>query len=165
MRKPRPTTVRVTTPPHRTSADRAARNDSNDRNAAAKARGDKARDDGNVDTNADADTKTDTDTKAATPRRARSKSDAPKSDGAKSDETTQGASGDASAAADQSETAQDGTAVVTADAIAVANPCCRSAGGDSFRDTSNRQGDRAACHRSRGDRRLRLARRRDGARR
>ena len=50
-------------------ADRAARNDSNDRNAVAKARGDKARDDGNVDTNADADTKTDTDTKAATTRR------------------------------------------------------------------------------------------------
>src|SRR4029079_4243319 len=69
-------------------ADRAARNDSNDRNA--KARSDNARDDGSVDANADADTKTDTDTKAATTRRAKSKSDAPKSDGAKSDETAKG---------------------------------------------------------------------------
>ena len=108
-------------------ADKAARNDSNDRNAAAKAhsdkaRSDKARDDGKIDTKADPDTKTDTDTKAATTRRAKSKTDAAKSDGAKSDETTQASSGDASQAADQTETAPDGTAVVTADAIAVAIP-------------------------------------------
>jgi flagellar hook-length control protein FliK len=103
-------------------ADNAARNESNDRNAAAKARSDKARDDGKIDTKADPDTKTDTDTKAATTRRAKSKTDATKSDGAKSDETTQASSGDASQTADQTETAQDGTAVVTANAIAVAIP-------------------------------------------
>lgn len=109
------------------ASDKAARNDSNDRYAAAraqsdKARSDKARDDAKVDSNVDADTKTDADTNAATTRRAKSKADAPKSDAAKSDETTQGASGDAAAAADQTATAQDGTAVVTADAIAVAIP-------------------------------------------
>jgi flagellar hook-length control protein FliK len=103
-------------------ADNAARNDSNDRNAAAKARSDKARDDGKIDTKADPDTKTDTDTKAATTRRGKSKTDAAKSDGAKSDETTQASSGDASQAADQTETAPDETAVVTAAAIAVAIP-------------------------------------------
>jgi flagellar hook-length control protein FliK len=101
-------------------ADRAARNDSNDRNA--KTRSDNARDDGSVDANADADTKTDTDTKTATGRRTKSKSDAPKSDGAKSDETAKGAFSDASAAADQSETAPAGTTAVTADAIAAAIP-------------------------------------------
>ena len=99
-----------------------ARNDSNDRNAAAKARSDKARDEGNVDAKAEADTETDT--KAATTRRAKSKSDAAKSDGAKSDETTQASSGDAPGNR-QTETARDATAVVTADAIAVAIPAAR----------------------------------------
>ncbi|MBT1510779.1 flagellar hook-length control protein FliK [Bradyrhizobium sp. SRL28] len=108
-------------------ADKAARNDSIDRNAAAKAhsdkaRSDKARDDGKVDANANADTKADTDTKATTTRHAKSKSDAQNSDGAKSDEATQASSGDASPKTDQTETVQDGTAVVTADAIAVAIP-------------------------------------------
>jgi flagellar hook-length control protein FliK len=103
-------------------ADYAARNDSNDRNAAANARSDKTRNDNKVDVKADTDAKTDTDTKAATTRRAKSKADAAKPDGAKSDETTQGSSTDASQAADQTETAPDGTAVVTADTIAVAIP-------------------------------------------
>ncbi|MCK1515046.1 flagellar hook-length control protein FliK [Bradyrhizobium sp. 190] len=97
------------------ASDKAARNDSNDRNAAAKAQSDKARDDNKVDAKADTD-------KAATARRAKSKSDAPKADGAKSDETTQASSSDASPVTDQAETTQDGTAVVTADAIAVAIP-------------------------------------------
>jgi flagellar hook-length control protein FliK len=109
------------------ASDKAARNDSNDRNAAAnarsdKARNDKTRDDNKVDAQADTDAKTDTDTKAATTRRAKSKSDATKSDGAKSNEATQASSGDASPVTDQTGTAQDGTAVVTADAIAVAIP-------------------------------------------
>ena len=95
-------------------ADKAARNDSNDRDGAAKARDGKARDDGKVDTNADSDTK------AAATRRGKSKSDAQKSDSAKSDETTQ--AGDTSPATDQSGTAQDATAVVTADAVAAAIP-------------------------------------------
>jgi flagellar hook-length control protein FliK len=108
-------------------ADNAARNESNDRNAAANARSDKARDDGKIDTKADPDTKTDTDPKATTTRRTKSKADAAKSDGVKSDETTQASSGDASQAADQTETAPDGTAVVTADAIAVAIPAAAAA--------------------------------------
>ena len=87
------------------ASDKAARNDSNDRDAAAK-----ARDDGKADTKVDA--KADTGSKAET-----KKSDAPKP--GKSEETKQASSGD-DAAKDQTEAAQDGTAVVTANAIAVA---------------------------------------------
>jgi len=87
------------------ASDKAARNDSNDRDAAAKARD---------------DSKADADAKADTVRVAKSKSDAPKS--GKSDEPKQVSSGDDAAAKDQPEVAQDGTAVVTADAVAVANP-------------------------------------------
>jgi flagellar hook-length control protein FliK len=102
-------------------ADKTARNDSNNRDAAAKVRDDttrddKTRDNGKVDTNADAETK------SAKTGRAKSKSDAPKSEKATSDEATQASPGDASPATDQTELAQDGTAVMTADAIAVAIP-------------------------------------------
>ena len=116
-----------------------------------------------VDAKADTDTKTDTDTKAATTRRAKSKTDAPKSDGAKSDETTQALPATLPRSTDQTETAQDGTAVVTADAIAVAIPAAAAPAATASATPSNRQGDRAACDRSRGDRSLRFARRRDGA--
>jgi chemotaxis protein MotD len=107
-------------------ANKAARNDSNDRNAAANARNDKARDsrtrdDSNIDARADSDARTDTD-KTATSRRAKSKADAARSEGDKSDETTRGPSGNTSPAADQTATAPDETALVTADAIAVAIP-------------------------------------------
>jgi flagellar hook-length control protein FliK len=87
------------------ASDKAARNDSNDRDAAAK-----ARDDG----------KADADAKADTARAAKSKADASKS--GKSDEPKQASSGDDTAAKDQIEAAQDGTAVATADAVVVANP-------------------------------------------
>jgi len=92
------------------ASDKAARNDSNDRDAAAR-----PRDDGKADAKVDA--KADTASKAETTR-----SDAPKS--GKSDEAKQVSSGDDAAAKDQTEAAQAGTAVVTADAIAfaVANP-------------------------------------------
>ncbi|KRR18333.1 flagellar hook-length control protein FliK [Bradyrhizobium retamae] len=105
-------------------ADKAARNDSNNRDAAAKIRDDKTRNDktrdaGKVDTDT---TNVDAETKPAKIGRAKSKSDAPKSEKASSDEATQASSGNASPATDQAELAQDGTAVVTADAIAAAIP-------------------------------------------
>jgi flagellar hook-length control protein FliK len=87
------------------ASNKAAGNDSNDRGAAMKTRDD-----------AKADAKADTARKAETTRVAKSKSDAPKS--GKSDETEQVSSGDDAAAKDQTEVAQDGTAVVAVDAIA-----------------------------------------------
>src|SRR5207247_10495305 len=94
------------------ASDKAARNDSSDRDAAAK-----ARDDGRADAKADA--------KADTARVARSKSEAPRS--GKPDEPKQVPSGDDAAAKDQVETTQDGTAVVTADVVAIANPAAAAA--------------------------------------
>jgi flagellar hook-length control protein FliK len=104
---------------------KAARNESSDRNAAAKTGNDKtrdnnARDDDKVD--ADTDTGDGTGTTTATTRRAKSKSDAPKSDTANSDGTSQIISGDASSVVDQTETAQGGTIAMTADGIAAAIP-------------------------------------------
>ncbi|MEH2587584.1 flagellar hook-length control protein FliK [Bradyrhizobium sp. AZCC 1721] len=103
-------------------ADKAARNDSNNRDAAAKMRDDKTRDDKTLDAGkVDADTNADAETKSAKTGRAKSKSDAPKSEKASSDEATQASSADASPT-DQTELAHDGTAVVTADAIAATIP-------------------------------------------
>ena len=133
------------------ASDKAARNDSNDRDAAAK-----ARDDAKADAKVDA--RADTARKAETTRVAKSKSDAPKS--GKSDETKQ-ASGDDVAANDQTEAAQDGTAVVTADAVAVANPAAAAPAAAASTDARSRQGDSAACDRRRGNRRLRFAGQRD----
>ena len=101
-------------------ADKAARRDSNDRDAASKASNDKARDDGKADATTDTDTTANAETKATTTRRAKSKSDAPKSDKAESGEKAPASSGDTSADASQAETAQDVTTVMTVDAIATA---------------------------------------------
>ncbi len=88
------------------ASDKAARNDANDRDAAAR-----PRDDGRTDTKVDA--KADTSGKAESTKSNKSKS-------GKSDETKKTTSGDDAAAKDQTEAVQDGTAVVTADAVAAA---------------------------------------------
>jgi len=97
------------------ASDKTARNDSNDRDAATKARDD-AKADATADTNAGMDNEADA------PRPPKSKSDAPKSGHAKSDKPKQVSSGADTAATDHTEALQDATAVVTADAVAVAIP-------------------------------------------
>ena len=154
IRKPHPTTASRdnAAASDKAASDKAARNDSNDRDAAAK-----ARDDGKADTKADA--KADT-----APSRKPTRIEVRRAEVRRSPtRPTQASSGDDAAATDQTEAAQDGTAVVTANAIARRQSRYRRAGSDRFRDACSRQGDRAACDRRRGDRRLRFARQRDRA--
>ena len=143
-------------------ADKAARNDSNDRNAAANARSDKARDDDK-----------------STPRQCRyqdryrhqGRDDPPRQIEARRAEVRwrEVRRDDAGIfrrrfpgnRSDRDGAGWNGRG--DGRRHCRCHPGCRNASDDSFRDTSNRQGDRAACDRRGGDRSLRFARRRDGA--
>jgi chemotaxis protein MotD len=103
----------------KTASDKAtadkARNASNDRDAKAS---NDARADANADARAD---RADANVKADGSRAVKSKSDTPKSDKAASDEPKQASSGDKDTG-NQTDMAQDGTAVVAADAVGIAIP-------------------------------------------